>query len=451
MRSLFVRIFLAFWLIYSAMSAVTIFTMARSRPLDVENEFSRRIRSSVLTAARLAILRRQVEGNTGYLRAVDEFQRESRVQLWITTPDGRELADRSIPADTLATAHRSDLKMPLHTEQGDFVLYAEVPLRLLPPFRTDREMVQLIFGILISGVVCYSLALYLTRPIDQLRRAAQAIAQGDLSARAVARRNRDQIGYLVDDFNQMADRLQSTMAAQKQMISDISHELRSPLARLSVALELARARAGEGARTSLDRIELETSRLNDMIGRILALAQLTSGELHMKRERIDLSRIVREVVADADYEARSKHTSVKLTMGHDSEHAILDGFPSLLRSALENALRNAIAYTAPGTEIEVNQWHSAGNACITIRDHGQGVPESELSKLFLPFYRVDNSRTRHTGGSGLGLAIAARAIAVHHGTIAAHNAPDGGMIVDIRIPASSRLIPKQSTVAPLEA
>ncbi|MEO8727526.1 MAG: ATP-binding protein, partial [Acidobacteriaceae bacterium] len=403
-------------------------------PLNVESHFSNRIRSSVVIATRFAVLSGEVDGTAGYLRAINEFQRESRIALWITAADGAELAGRTIPADTLATEHRSDLKMLVHTDQGDFTVYAEVPMGLLPPFRTEREFWQLLFSIAVSGIVCYFLARYLTRPIDNLRRAAQAMAQGDLSARAVTRTSHDQISQLVDDFNVMAERLQSTMDAQKQMVSDISHELRSPLARLTVALDLARARAGEGSRTALDRIGLESTRLNEMIGRILALAQLTSGEMHMQKKPIVLADLLRDVVEDADFEARARGTSVVMRVESVAEGAVASGYPSLLRSALENVVRNAIAYTHPDTQIEVDQTVGADRAYITIRDHGPGVPEEELPKLFMPFYRVDNSRTRGTGGTGLGLAIAARAIALHGGTIQAHNAPDGGMIVDIRVP-----------------
>jgi signal transduction histidine kinase len=449
MRSLFLKIFISFWLIQTISTVVTFLQMASSRPLNVHNQFTHRIRSGVTTAARLAVLSRQVSGKDAYLHALNDYEKDSRVQIWIVDASGQELAGRVIPADTLNLAHRDDLKMPLHTDQGDYMVYAEVPLGLLPPFHNPRETTSLLVTIAVSGVVCYLLVGYLTRPIDSLRRAAQAIAHGDLSARAVGSRNQDQIGQLVNDFNIMAARLQSTLEAQQQMVSDISHELRSPLARLTVALELARARAGDLARSALDRIELESTRLNDMIGRILALAQITSGELHTTKQRIQLTEILRDVVADADFEARARSTSVQLCIQPPRESAYVAGYPSLLRSALENVIRNAIAYTNPGTLIEVNQNVENGHAYITIRDHGAGVPESELAKLFTPFYRVDNSRTRRTGGTGLGLAIAARAIALHAGTISAQNASDGGLIIDIRLPLESvrQVLEKKVAVA----
>ncbi|HEY0566167.1 MAG TPA: histidine kinase dimerization/phospho-acceptor domain-containing protein, partial [Terriglobales bacterium] len=345
MRSLFTRIFVSFWLIESIMFAVFILQFA-NRPLNVESHFSNRIRASVVTAVRLAVLRRRIEGNYGYLDALEDFRRDSRIQVWVTTPNGKELAGRTIPSDTLTLSHHTDLRMQVHTEEGDFVAYAEVPLNLLPPLRARDDIPRLLIGIAVSGLICYMLSLYLTRPIDNLRRAAQTIAQGDLSARAIASRNRDHIGRLVDDFNVMADRLQATISAQKQLVSDISHELRSPLARLTVALDLARSRAGNEAQGALDRMELEANRLNDMIGRILSLAQLTSGEVHMKKQQITLSELLQEVVEDADFEARARQTSVSLEVAPGSDLAIVEAYPSLLRSALENVIRNAIAYTA---------------------------------------------------------------------------------------------------------
>ena len=447
MNSLFIRIFVSFWLIMTVITAVNFLQFATSRPLDVENRFSLSIRSSVLTAARLAVMRREQEGTAGYSRTIEEFQEDSKIQLWITTMDGKELAGRMIPTDTLKHMHRSDLRMPVHTDDGDFIAYAEVPLNLFPPFHFQGDLLRMLISIAVSGLVCYLLATYLTRPIDDLRRAAQSISQGDLTARAHERTGADQISQLVTDFNRMADRLQATMAAQKQMVSDISHELRSPLARLTVALELARARAGEAANSALNRIELEATRLNEMIGRILALAQLTSGEIHLEKRQVTVAELLQDIVEDADFEARAKNTSVVLRVEPGAEHAILEGYPSLLRSAMENVIRNAIAYTAPGTPIEVDQTLTGDRAFITVRDHGPGVPEEELPKLFRPFYRADNSRTRKTGGTGLGLAIASRAIALHHGTIEAHNAVDGGMIVDIRLPLNEATAPVK---APLE-
>ncbi|HSB74446.1 MAG TPA: ATP-binding protein, partial [Terriglobales bacterium] len=220
--------------------------------------------------------------------------------------------------------------------------------------------------------------------------------------------------------------------------SDISHELRSPLARLNVALGLARQRAGEDSSKALDRIELEAERLNEMIGKLLTLARLESGETPAEHDPVHILELVREVVADADFEARSRDCGVQLIEAEDCSTL---GNPGLLRSAFENVVRNAVRYTAPGSAVEIRLHCRSQNggkalAVLTVRDHGPGVPDQEISNLFRPFYRLDAARERQTGGAGLGLAIAERAVRLHDGAITARNAEGGGLLVEIRLPAS---------------
>ncbi len=290
-----------------------------------------------------------------------------------------------------------------------------------------------IIAVLLSGLVCYLLTRYLTRPILRLQMAARQIADGDLSARAASRmeRRRDEIGEFVRDFNLMADRIETLVGTQKQLISDISHELRSPLARLTVALGLARQRAGADATSALDRIDREAERLNDMIGKLLTLARLGSASAPPEREPVHLSELLQEVVEDASFEAQDHDCVVKLASTDD---VVVNGSPELLRSAVENVVRNAVHYTKPNTDIEVSLKRAGTSAMVTVRDHGTGVPEDELTNLFRPFYRLADARERSTGGTGLGLAITERAVKLHGGTISAHNAEDGGLQVEIRFP-----------------
>ena len=440
MRSLFLRIFISFWIIQSVMLAIAVFHEPM-HPEGIRSHFTARIQSSVLTASRLAILEYEDDGPEGYLHTIAQFQQDSRIPIWVIDPEGHELGGRLVPPEIRQQRNREDLKMVVDTSSGRYTAFADIPESLIPPIQRDPVWHTLL-AMAVSGLVCYWLARYLTRPIDNLRRAAQSMAQGDLSARAKPSSGRDEISQLVSDFNIMADRLQTTINAQKQLVSDISHELRSPLARLTVALELARARAGEEAGSALNRIELESARLNDMIGRILALAQLTAGDLHMEKQRTRVSDVLRDTVGDADFEARAKSTRVEFRIDEEAEAAEVDAYPALLRSAFENVIRNAIAYTAPGTPVEVGECYADGCVNVSVRDHGAGVPEQDLSKLFLPFYRVDNSRTRGTGGTGLGLAIASRAVTLHGGTIHAENAPDGGLVVKIAVPAKLALVPQ---------
>jgi two-component system, OmpR family, sensor histidine kinase CpxA len=331
-----------------------------------------------------------------------------------------------------------------------YVLVAQI-LRGHGPFAlrrsTEEFITRLGLAILVSGFVCFWLARYLTGPIVRLRAATYQLASGNLGARAAETSRKDEIAELVHDFNRMAERLEVLLNSQKQLISDISHELRSPLARLNVALGLARQRAGEEANKALDRIELEADRLNEMIGKLLTLARLESGESPEDRFTVQILDLLQEVVADADFEAHSRDCSVKLVQAQDCTTM---GNPELLRSAFENVVRNAVRYTAARSEVEIRlncrtQNGSGPLAVITVRDHGPGVPDQEISNLFRPFYRLDAARERQTGGAGLGLAIAERAVRLHHGTITARNAEGGGLTVEIQLPASPVASPALAT------
>lgn len=287
----------------------------------------------------------------------------------------------------------------------------------------------------ISGLICYLLTLYLTRPILRLRRATHQLAEGNLSARASTEmeRRRDELGGLVHDFNRMAERLEALLTSQQRLIQDISHELRSPLARLNVALGLARQRAGENATAQLDRIEREAERLNEMIGSLLSLARLQGAAGPPEKSRFRLDSMLREIAEDAGFEAQERNSTVVLDA---APTCTVEGSPDLLRSAVENVVRNAVRYTAPGTPVEIAVSSNDGFAEIRVRDHGPGVPDAELERLFRPFYRVATARERESGGAGLGLAITERALRLHGGTVQAANAPGGGLVVTMRLPAS---------------
>jgi two-component system sensor histidine kinase CpxA len=206
---------------------------------------------------------------------------------------------------------------------------------------------------------------------------------------------------------------------------------------------LARQRSGSEATSALERIQREAEILNEMIGQLLALTRLESGAEEIQKTEIDLGSLVREIVKDADFEARARNRSVKLA---GTETAIIEGIPSLLRRAVENVIRNAVHYTAEGTEVEIKLFTDSGTAplstgkpkdgrvVIVVRDHGPGVPDEALGKIFRPFYRVDEARDREAGGVGLGLAIAERAVRLHGGSVQAANVTTGGLAVTIVLP-----------------
>jgi len=334
------------------------------------------------------------------------------------------------------------LGRPVQAESGElYVLVAELPPR--PGFALFH--MHLVAMALIGALFCYWLARHLTSPVAKLRAATRELANGNLNVRvgpALGSR-RDELASLAADFDEMAEKIQLLINSQRRLLGDISHELRSPLARLNVALELARQRSGNEAISALERIQREAEILNEMIGQLLALTRLESGADEIQKSEIDLNALVSEVAKDADFEARARNRSVRLT---STGKIMIDGLPNLIRRAIENVVRNAVHYTAAGTEVEIKLTDSAplttGNvsdqrAIIVVRDHGPGVPVEALSEIFRPFYRVDEARDREAGGVGLGLAIAERAVRLHGGTVEAANG--GGLIVTISLPlANSR-------------
>jgi two-component system sensor histidine kinase CpxA len=313
----------------------------------------------------------------------------------------------------------------------------------------------LIIGFITSGLVCYFLSWYLTKPIVRLRTAARQLAAGDLTARtgAPASSRRDEVSGLMRDFDAMAERLETLLKAQSRLLNDISHELRSPLARLNVALGLARQRANVESSDMLDRIELEASRLNEMIGRILTLARLEDGEQMVPQTPVPLDDLVASVCEDAEFEAQARRCHVKTSIPEGNWQ--VRGNASLLHSAVENVVRNAIRYTQEGTSVEIALTREAKNgfaeAVLRVCDAGPGVPPHALQKLFEPFYRLDDARERQTGGVGLGLAITERAVRFHGGKVTAANRKEGGLVVEIRLPLISGAQPVSKHAEPVAA
>jgi two-component system sensor histidine kinase CpxA len=237
---------------------------------------------------------------------------------------------------------------------------------------------------------------------------------------------------LVRDFNFMAERVEALVTSQRQLISDVSHELRSPLARVNATLGLARQRLGQNV--LFDRLERDTERLNDMIGRLLTLARLDMTAAAPEMRLTDLKALVSDIVADAQWEARERDCRVDLVSDGDCE---IRANPDLLRSAAENVIRNAVRYTASGTAVEVRLECHRGDdgdaAIVRVSDRGPGVPAAELPNIFRPFYRVADARDRQSGGVGLGLAIAERVARVHGGSVHAENRAGGGLEVVLRV------------------
>lgn len=284
----------------------------------------------------------------------------------------------------------------------------------------------------IAAIGCYFLARSLTSPIRDLRRAAQRMASGDFSARVTGvAAGGDEIADLSRDFNTMAERTESLLQAQKRLLRDISHELRSPLTRQNVALELAGQRFPEAA-PYLERIAKESQRLDELIGHLLVLTRLEADVDDSTKEPVSLHGLLHAIVRDADFEAVNVKRRVTCTL----QDVSVNGSPEMLSRAFENIIRNGVRYTAEETAVEVELVSDGAEATVTVRDHGPGVPEEYVQQIFKPFFRVEKSRDRDSGGTGIGLAIARQAILLHGGSIKAENSRNGGLKVVIRLPVS---------------
>ena len=292
---------------------------------------------------------------------------------------------------------------------------------------------HLVAALAISFLVCFGLAWYLTRPIHQLQRATRAFAGGDLTARAkdFIDKRHDEFTDLAEDFDQMADRIYRIIQSQKRLLSDVSHELRSPLTRMQIATGLAQNNATPDTKNHLDRIELEVNRLDEMIGELLQVAALERGHIYEEHSNFVINDLLDVLVQDAQFEAEAHHKKVSL---HCEEDIEFNGYYGLLARSIENVLRNAIRHTPEQTTVSIVLHKTQHLIEINICDQGSGVNDEHLQKIFEPFYRPTEARERTSGGTGLGLAIAKRGIEANGGTISAHNQNDSGLCVLIRLP-----------------
>ena len=452
MRSLFLRIFVWFWL---AMALVLIALVLATRiAAPAEGPIFPRGPLTVygLTAAEKYQQRGSVAASD-YLAMVETA---TRMRSYLFDEHGKEVAGKEAPPKTVEVARmlaaeeasphqirRSDIVgVVVDSPNGNrMIIVAEItrPPGIPLPLWPRVWWAQLLAVLLTTGFLCYGLARYLSAPVVKLRAATRQLAAGNLSARigAAKHRRRDELADLGRDFDLMAERLQSLMESQRRLLHDISHELRSPLARSRIALELARHCKGPQAASALDRIESESDRLNDLIDQLLTLARLESSA-SLANDLVDLKPLLDEVVFDARFEAEPSGLTVKLTGSAD---CIVVGDAALLRSAIENVIRNAVAYTPEDTEVEISLSLATSDdeprAVVRVLDHGPGVPESALGDIFRPFYRVADSRDRESGGTGLGLSISQRAVEAHGGKIRACNASPVGLLVEIILPCIS--------------
>jgi signal transduction histidine kinase len=450
MRSLFTRILLWFLLASLVTTGIVVVASQWFSQTNLLNVYYSGLLTAHLEQAREAY---EHGGREGLQRFVVAFERGFAREVHVTDAAGRDLLTgedfstrpvfngRVGRGVALILVHRS-LMLSQTTADGRY--------RIFLPFGWSGPgpglwRPQLFLGLLAVIAMCWALAHHLARPVWQLQQVVERFGGGDTGVRSRSQRS-DEIGRLSRSFDGMADRIEELVQGQRRLLLDISHELRSPLARLTIATDLLRTDPHDEA--SLAQIELEADRLNQLIGEILQAARPDAAETKRRFSPVRLDTLLRDVVDTCRIEASDGRRIEVLggPSGADQAPALsasgvtVVGDAELLRRAIENVLRNALRYTPPETAVDVRlAIATAGgdsDVCLVVRDRGPGVPEAALPHLFLPFYRVEADRERSTGGVGLGLAIARRAVELHGGHITARNAQPG-LEVEMRLSGRS--------------
>jgi signal transduction histidine kinase len=433
MRTLFAKILLWFW----CTVAITVVGSAFISALSVNDMSSDQSPGARLVTFQLEEARATYEtgGRPALQMFLDNLRRIYGAKGILTDARGRDLATGQDRSELIRRARRrapfrllrtSDNMMARTAGDGRYWFFFIVPRQSPGPWFLKPDHL-FIMGVAI--LLCYWLAFHLTQPVRKLQRAVERFGRGDLSARSASTR-RDELGQLARTFDRMADRIETLLTAERRLLLDISHELRSPLARLGVAVELARS--GENLDAALNRIQKESDRLNSLVGQLLQVTRAEGDPNLLQREPVRLDELVQQIVEDSRIEAEAHGCSLVLAA---QESATVRGDPELLHRAMENVIRNAIRYSPRDSSIDVSLRHTDHRAVVTVRDHGPGVPDEALPHLFDAFYRVEEDRNRSRGGIGLGLSIARRSIELHQGSIRARNALPG-LEVEMELPAA---------------
>jgi signal transduction histidine kinase len=431
MKSLFSRILL--W--FGCTLAVTVIASAFFSALGLsENDSDRRAPAARLVTLQLRLARAayETDGRAGLEKFLATVESVYDARVVLTDNNGRDLLTHQDRADLVEAARdrpypffgfRSPMAARVAEDGKYWYFFTRKRIGMGWWFLQPEHL----FVLLPAVLLCYWLAFHLSRPVRQLRQAVERFGEGDLSSRVNSRR-RDELGELARTFDRMADRIELLLQAERRLLLDISHELRSPLARLGVAVELARS--GEDLETNLNRIQKESDRLNQLVGQLLQVTRAEGDPSLLHREPVRLDEMVQQLVDDSRIEAQAHGCELQYKA---SQPATVSGDPELLRRAVENVVRNAIRYAPGQTAVEVSLARNNGKVLVDVRDRGPGVPEEALPHLFDAFYRVEPDRARSGGGVGLGLSIARRAIVLHQGAIRARNAQPG-LEVEMELP-----------------
>ncbi len=441
MNSLFWKIFLTLWLSIVGFSAAIGWLndkLAREQwaeqPVDSFEQGLFRIAQRAQQAL-------QIDGRKGLRDELLNIPRMTRGHIYVVDEDGREVLGRDVTVEQLIE-RRTPVQMTVFEDRSG-TTYRMYTVRRAPPSTIlapgpEGTALRLAAAALISAVISFFLARSLATPLEALRSASRKIAAGDLATRVGTsiRPRQDEIGQLAADFDAMAARLEAMQTANRRLLQDVSHELRSPLARLSVALEIARKKGAGHIESEIERIALEGERLESLVNDVLGLLRESSAEPAYLDEDVDLTELLTDLVEVVNYEVAEGKPDIAW---QPSEPMLFHGDRELIWRAVENLLRNALRHTDPerGVQMDLTRSRKGAELVLSVRDFGSGVPDGELEKIFEPFYRIQESRDRNSGGHGLGLSIAANAVRRHGGTVSARNEADGGLLVEVRLPVAA--------------
>jgi len=451
MGRLFWKIFIGFWLtllVTGFMVGGLVWQHNKERIEQLEI-LANSPRAEYGVKALASILREQ--GREGleqsYYQQNKRYRRPPRV--FIVDATGKELLGRPVNRLILdkaqaevSKAEQSAVQQVTSPEGEQFLLF--VPRRDFSSFMPGREhrfksherdlpLLPLLIVLLGSLLFSAILAWYITRPIRHLREATNQFAEGKLDTRVMHNfgNRKDEITDLAKDFDHMAEQVQQLVFTQKRLLNDVSHELRSPLARLQVAIEMARQQP-EKTGELMQRIEKECYRLDELVGELLTLSRLEADVHNNDTDYFDINGLVDSIVTDARFEAESQGKQVAY---NKEKETLLKGSIELLRRAFENIIRNAIYYTPENTQVTINTEFKNNNIVISVCDAGNGIDEDKLADLFQPFVRIkDDNQNVKIPGYGLGLAIARRAIELHQGSIRAYNQTESGLCIEVSLP-----------------
>jgi len=459
LSSIKVKLFLWFWL-------VTICAIAATRFVSVQlNQDSVKMPIELNSQKKIAQFIKSIEATQvnelpHFIHNIPRHSRLNSIARHIIikpqNDNERLIAKRRLPRDIASFIHSNEFEKPYtwllpHAEisgplelnknnevfQVFYVRKGQRPKNFVIMFKQLPNWARIGTPLIVSFIFCWLLARSLSRPLSNISKVAKKLGHGDLSVRLGSDAKRsDELGNVARSFNNMADKLELNMTAHQRLLGDVSHELRSPLTRLQLALALARKNPNDIRLLCeyFDRCELEVSRLDEMIEKVLTLSRLENSSQHIIKNTCSLGALLTSLVEDGNFLAQEKQISIKYHQTNDVE---LEIDQSLIASAVSNIIINAIKYSPEKSMITVTLSTFTDHIEISVNDEGGGVPPEALSKLFDAFYRVADARDRASGGTGLGLAIAKQAILAHNGSIYAENIQNKGLNVTILLPKSS--------------